>query len=184
MKNSTFWILMLCLFISFGFKPPKNKSPKEDILYTKYGGNIDSMLAGERKRDSLERPYLYQSFEDLEEIKTNAIDDESIIYEKVEKMPVFENGKDDINTFLAKNINYPLECKESSIQGTVFIKFVVQAAGGIRDIQVMKSPKECNMLEKEAIRVVKLSGNYWKAGKQNGKKVDVYNILPIRFKLQ
>ncbi|HOY49328.1 MAG TPA: energy transducer TonB [Flavobacteriales bacterium] len=112
------------------------------------------------------------------------VDTKEQVFTIVEEMPVFENGKDDINTFLAKNINYPLECKESSIQGTVFIKFVVQAAGGIRDIQVMKSPKECNMLEKEAIRVVKLSGNYWKAGKQNGKKVDVYNILPIRFKLQ
>lgn len=106
------------------------------------------------------------------------------VFTLVAEMPVFVKEGDDINTFLAKNINYPLECKESNVQGTVYIRFIVQAAGGIRDIQVMKSPKECNMLEKEAIRVVKLSGNYWKAGKQSGKKVDVSFNLPVRFKLQ
>lgn len=111
-------------------------------------------------------------------------DPKNSIYSIVEEMPVFVKEGEDINTFLAKNINYPLECKERSVQGTVYIRFIVQAAGGIRDIQVMKSPKECNMLEKEAIRVVKLSGKYWKAGKQNGKKVDVSFNLPVRFKLQ
>lgn len=112
------------------------------------------------------------------------VDTKDQVFTIVEEMPVFEKGGEDINTFLAKNINYPLECKESNVQGTVYIRFIVQAAGGIRDIQVMKSPKECNMLEKEAIRVVKLSGNYWKAGKQSGKKVDVSFNLPVRFKLQ
>jgi TonB family protein len=87
-------------------------------------------------------------------------ENENRVFDIVEEMPVFVKEGEDINTFLAKNINYPLECKEEGIQGTVYIKFIVQAAGGIRDIKVMRSPKECNMLEKEAIRVVKLSENY------------------------
>jgi protein TonB len=111
-------------------------------------------------------------------------ENENRVYDIVEEMPVFEHEGEDINTFLAKKINYPSECKESNIQGAVYIKFIVQAAGGIRDIKVMRSSIACNMLEKEAIRVLTLSGNFWKAGKQNGKKVDVYYNIPIRFKPQ
>lgn len=106
------------------------------------------------------------------------------IFTIVEEMPVFVQEGVDFNTFVAKQMKYPQECKEMSVQGTVYIRFVVPAEGGVRDIQVMKAPKECIALEKEAIRIVNLSSKFWKAGKQNGKAVNVFYTLPIRFKLQ
>lgn len=106
------------------------------------------------------------------------------IFTIVEEMPVFVQEGVDFNTFVAKQMKYPQECKEMSVQGTVYIRFVVPAEGGVRDIQIMKAPRECQALEKEAIRIVNLSSKFWKAGKQNGKAVNVYYTLPIRFKLQ
>ena len=63
------YLVALVLYISFtGFKPPKNTFPKGDILYSKYGGNVDSMMAGERKLDSMARPFLYQMKEEAKGI--------------------------------------------------------------------------------------------------------------------
>jgi protein TonB len=111
-------------------------------------------------------------------------DPKNSIYSFVEEMPVFVKEGNDFNTFVAKQMRYPQECAEMGVEGTVYIRFVVSAEGGVRDIQIMKSPKECQALEKEAIRIVNVSSQFWKAGKQSGKAVNVYYTFPIRFKLQ
>ena len=177
MKNSTFWILMLCLFISFGFKTTKNKSPKEDILYTKYGGNIDSMLAGERKRDSLERPYLHQSFEDLEEIKTNAIDDESIIYEKVEKMPIFENGNQGLTEYLKTATTFIADTLVGK-NANVIVKFYINTFGDAKNPKIIKTDNPA--FDLQTILIIENMPK-WEAATQNGKAVNCYQVLPIKF---
>lgn len=106
------------------------------------------------------------------------------VFTIVEEMPVFDKEGVDFNTFVAKQMKYPQECADMGVQGTVFIQFIVTAQEGVRDIKVLKSPGECKALEKEAIRIVNLSSNFWKAGKQNGKAVNVYYTFPIKFKLQ
>ena len=68
------------------------------------------------------------------------------------------------------------------VEGKVFIKFVVDKEGIINQVAVLRGVSDCNLLEKEALRVVR-SMPKWTPGKQHGKAVSVYFTLPISFKL-
>ncbi len=120
----------------------------------------------------------------VEPTEPPAVDTKEQVFTIVEEMPVFDHEGVDFNTFVAKQMKYPQECVDMSVQGTVYVRFVVPAQGGVRDIEILKSPGECKALEKEAIRIVNLSSKFWKAGKLNGKAVNVNFTFPIKFKLQ
>lgn len=100
----------------------------------------------------------------------------------VEEMPTFPGGDRAMMDFISKNIVYPPLARDSSIQGKVRIKFVVDVDGTLRDIQVVGKPRLGYGLEEAAIAVVKKMPA-WKPGKHNGKAVPVYFMLPISFKL-
>lgn len=98
----------------------------------------------------------------------------------VEQMPEFENGVKAMYEFLGKNIVYPAVARENGIEGTVYVGFVVSKDGTIRDVQIKRGiGGGCN---EEAVRVVKMMPK-WKAGKQNGKAVNVAFTIPVKFKL-
>jgi len=99
----------------------------------------------------------------------------------VPEMPHFPGGENEMHTFLASRIRYPGEAREVSIQGTVFITFVVETDGSITNIRVLRGiGSGC---EEEAIRVIK-SMPPWVPGKQNGIAVRVRLTLPVKFTLQ
>ena len=104
------------------------------------------------------------------------------IYRSVEQMPEFPGGEDALAEFLRNHIRYPAIARENSIQGTVFLQFVVGRDGSISDVKVLNNPLLGGGCEEEAIRVVK-SMPKWRPGRQNGQAVLVYFNLPIRFKL-
>ncbi len=98
----------------------------------------------------------------------------------VEQMPEFENGVKAMYDFLSKNMVYPTIARENGIDGTVYVGFVVNKDGVIRDVHVKRGiGGGCN---EEAMRVVKMMP-HWKAGKQNGKAVNVAFTIPVKFKL-
>ena len=99
-KYFTFIITLIGFIGLTGFKPPKNTYPKGDILYSKYGGNLDSMTTGERKLDSLAHPYLYQPKEEEKKEESSSIDDESVILEKAEIMPQFPEGEAGLKDYI------------------------------------------------------------------------------------
>jgi protein TonB len=83
--------------------------------------------------------------------------------------------------FIGKNLKYPASARRMGIEGSVFVSFIVDKAGVISDVQVVKGiSADC---DKEAERVVKQMPN-WKPGKQNGRAVKSKFVLPIKFKLQ
>ena len=83
--------------------------------------------------------------------------------------------------FLATNTNYPSEAKINNISGTVYVTFVVNKDGTIRDVRVVRGVTK--LLDEEAIRVVKLMPK-WIPGKTRGKNVDVAYNIPIKFILK
>ncbi len=104
------------------------------------------------------------------------------VFMVVEDMPEFEGGEPgDFRYFIAKNLAYPQKAREESIEGKVFIQFVVGADGIVKNAEVVRSAHP--LLDAEAIRVVNLSPA-WTPGKQKGKNVDVQFTFPINFKLQ
>lgn len=104
------------------------------------------------------------------------------IFTFVEQPPSFPGGEEALNKFLSKNIRYPRVAQENGISGTVFVQFVVDSEGNIKDVKTVGAAKGGG-LEEEAVRVVR-SMPKWKAGKQNGRQVSVQFNLPIRFTLQ
>lgn len=104
------------------------------------------------------------------------------IFTFVEQPPSFPGGEDALNKYLSKNIRYPHVAQENGISGTVFVQFVVDSDGNIKDVKTVGATKGGG-LEEEATRVVKTMPK-WKPGKQNGRFVSVQYNLPIRFTLQ
>lgn len=108
--------------------------------------------------------------------------DTTELYTVVEEMPQFPGGNDKLMMFIAENINYPNEAKESGCQGKVFVKFVVGVNGVVYDKQVLKSGG-CSAIDKEALRVLGLMPT-WTPGKENGIPVRVAYMLPVNFQLK
>jgi len=102
-------------------------------------------------------------------------------YTFVEMMPAFPGGEAALARFLHDNVRYPHLAQETEIQGSVFVQFIVDREGNIRDVKTVGANKGGG-LEEEAVRVVKKMPK-WKAGKQNGEYVNVQFSLPIRFTL-
>jgi len=83
--------------------------------------------------------------------------------------------------YIGSHIHYPELAKESNVQGTVYITFVVNKNGEITDIETKRGiGSGC---EEEAMRVVK-SMPHWTPGLMNGNAVRVQYILPVKFSLK
>ena len=123
--------------------------------------------------------------------------EEEEIFVVVEQMPMFPGceGESDIKVrkkcsdqkmleFIYKNIKYPQVAKENNIEGTVVLKFVVDEKGRVDNIIILKDiGANCGH---EAERVVKLMNEQnilWEPGKQRGRPVKVWFMLPVKFKL-
>ena len=103
------------------------------------------------------------------------------VYQVVDEMPVYPGGDAALLKYLAKNTTYPVDAKEKGIQGKVVARFCVNTDGSISKVTVVKaaSPE----LDMEAIRVVKTLPAF-QPGKQGGKPVPVWYMVPINFTLQ
>ena len=115
----------------------------------------------------------------IEETAEDVMEEE--IFTIVQDMPSFPGGDGAMLSYLGKNIKYPTLAKESGIQGTVYVTFVVEKDGAVSNVKVLRGIG--GGCDEEAIRVVK-SMPRWTPGKQRGKPVKVQYNLPCRFVLQ
>lgn len=102
------------------------------------------------------------------------------IFDVVEEVPEFLGGIEKLYEYLSENINYPEQAKDFSIQGKVFVQFVVWKDGTIKDVKVVKGSHK--LLNKEALRVINNMPN-WIPGKQRGINVNARFTLPIKFRI-
>ena len=99
----------------------------------------------------------------------------------VEEMPTFPGGDAALLKYIGEHTQYPEVAKENNIQGRVIIRFCVTAKGGVSQVSVLKGVDP--ELDKEAIRVVNTLPPF-KPGKQGGKPVPVWYMVPITFTLK
>ena len=99
----------------------------------------------------------------------------------VEEMPMFPGGDVELLKYIAEHTEYPEIAKENNIQGKVIVRFCVTAKGGVSQVSILKGVDE--ELDKEAIRVVNTLPAF-KPGKQGGKPVPVWYMVPINFTLK
>jgi len=99
----------------------------------------------------------------------------------VEEMPSFPGGDAELLKYIGENTNYPEVAKENNIQGRVIVRFCVTAKGGVSQVSILKGVDP--ELDAEAIRVVN-SLPLFRPGKQGGKPVPVWYMVPITFTLK
>jgi protein TonB len=99
----------------------------------------------------------------------------------VEEMPMYPGGESALMKFIGEHTQYPEIAKENNIQGKVIVRFCVTPKGGVSQVSVLKGVDP--ELDKEAMRVVTTLPAF-KPGKQGGKPVPVWYMVPISFTLK
>ena len=124
---------------------------------------------------------------------------------EIDEQPKFPGGDVGFITFLQKNIRYPQIAKENGVQGIVFVTFVINKAGDVKELKLFNNSENKakfqttidtsdikqranyqqaqKELEKEAIRVFQTTPK-WSAGKANKQFVNVRYVMPVYFKLK
>ncbi|MCB0818756.1 MAG: energy transducer TonB, partial [Flavobacteriales bacterium] len=115
----------------------------------------------------------------IEEPEEEVVEEQ--IFTIVEEMPSFPGGEEELFKYLGKSIKYPQMAADAGISGVVYVTFVVDKDGKVKDAKVLRGIG--GGCDEEAIRVVKAMPP-WKPGKQRGKAVKVQYNLPIRFTLK
>lgn len=120
-----------------------------------------------------------ESKADVVTVKEESVDGE-IPFVVVEEMPVFPGGDEALLKYIAENVRYPEAAKNQKIQGKVIVRFCVTAKGGIDLISVLRGVNPD--LDAESLRVVQTLPAF-KPGRQGGKDVPVWYMIPITFAL-
>ncbi|MEJ2594324.1 MAG: M56 family metallopeptidase [bacterium] len=103
------------------------------------------------------------------------------VYRVVQTMPEFPGGTQALLNYVAQNIQYPEEAKRDSIQGKVFVQFVVEKDGSVSGAKILRGVG--GGCDKESLRVVSSMPD-WKPGlDEDGKPVRVEYTLPIKYAL-
>ena len=107
-----------------------------------------------------------------------------IVYNKAEIDPAFTGGDKEMRKYLRENLKYPEAARDRGVEGTVFVEFVVDATGNVREVVAsdVVGDNVDQELKDESVRVVTAMPK-WVAGRQRGKSVDASFSLPITFEL-
>ncbi len=120
-----------------------------------------------------------QPEEEIIKIVENS-NDENPTFFIVEEMPEFPGGDEALRDFISNSVQYPKGAQNNGIQGRVYVQFVVDTDGSIKNVKIARGVH--SSLNNEAMRVVKSMPN-WKPGVQRGKPVRVSYTVPINFEL-
>ncbi|HKJ42627.1 MAG TPA: energy transducer TonB [Sunxiuqinia sp.] len=106
--------------------------------------------------------------------------DKDQVFLVTDKMPEYLGGERQLRNDIASEVKYPVLAQEQGIEGTVYVRFVIDTDGNVRNVELAKSVDPA--LDHEAMRVVRrLSG--WKPAEKDGKLVCVSYTVPISFRL-
>lgn len=96
-------------------------------------------------------------------------------------MAQFPGGEQALIAFMNKTVKYPQIAVEQDLQGTVFLRFVVEKDGSVGEVRVMKSlSKEC---DQAAITALKKAPRFSPAKNERGEPVRVWFKFPVRFEI-
>lgn len=109
-------------------------------------------------------------------------EDRDHVFTGVEIPPSFPGGEEALARYLGSHLRYPQLASETGVSGVVFVQFVVDYEGNVKDVKPVGARKGAG-LEEEASRVIKAMPK-WKPGKQNGRAVSVLYNIPVNFRLE
>jgi len=170
--------------------PPPPPPPADVVQQAKYvppvvvdsvkpEENVQLMTADEAQIEVQDQEVVEIVEEVKEEVQEE--DPEATPFVVVEEMPMFPGGDAELLKYIAEHTQYPEIAKENNIQGRVIVRFCVTSKGGVSQVSILKGVDP--ELDAEAIRVVN-SLPAFKPGKQGGKPVPVWYMVPITFTLK
>ena len=106
---------------------------------------------------------------------------DTTIYDNVEVMATYRGDIDALYRHIAFEMHYPESALADSVQGRVFVRFVVETDGRLTNFEVVRTPDE--RLSAEAIRVIKLT-EPWVPAKNRGQNVRCHFVMPVYFRLK
>lgn len=112
-------------------------------------------------------------------VSYNAQTDQKV-YEQVDQQAEFVGGLKEMANYIQKELHYPQTAKDKKVGGKVFVKFVVTKDGLVQNAQVLKGVEDCVECDAEALRVIS-SMPKWTPAKKDGKTVNCYYNIPIKF---
>jgi len=102
-------------------------------------------------------------------------------FQEVATPPEFKGGQEALIKYIVENVKYPEEAKKKGITGKVFVEFLIDEKGKVKEAKIKQSVDP--LLDAEAHRVI-ASMPDWTPGKDDkGKPVKVVMVLPIMFSL-
>ena len=108
----------------------------------------------------------------------NKVDSSGIVYDVVDRMPVYPDGTRQLFNDLRNNLKYPEEALKSKVRGKAGIEFTVSIDGSLNDFQVIK--KLGYGCEEEIIRLVK-EGPKWIPSTEDNKPFESTVRVRLRF---
>jgi protein TonB len=99
----------------------------------------------------------------------------------VEEMPLFPGGDQALLKYIASHTVYPEAAKQNDIQGRVIVRFCVTSKGAVEKVSILEGINP--LLDNEALRVTQ-SLPAFKPGRQGGKPVPVWYMIPVTFTLR
>ncbi|MBK8882726.1 MAG: TonB family protein [Bacteroidales bacterium] len=156
-----------------------------------YPGQADQILVNEVKKVVLSSPKwdapknkaVDAPFPSSVTLKFKLPDEISVKEEPfvvAEVMPEYPGGDSELLKFIQENARYPEKAKAEKIEGRVILRIIVNTDGNSEGISILKGVDP--LLDAEAMRVCSLLKGFT-PGKQNGKAVNVWYMIPVNFVL-
>ncbi|HNI45885.1 MAG: energy transducer TonB [Chitinophagales bacterium] len=95
----------------------------------------------------------------------------------VDEVPMFREGLEAMQQYIAKHFSYPAWAKEMCIQTTIYVSCVIDALGKPQNVVIQRGFHYD--FDQEAVRIVQNMTN-WQPALRKGKAVSVEMIIPIR----
>lgn len=102
------------------------------------------------------------------------------VFDVVENPPSFKGGMEAWQAYLKENLRYLEAAKRMGIEGNVYVAFVIDSEGKVRNAELLRGVM--SELDNEALRVVENSPD-WIPGTHRNKQVNVRMRVPIQFRL-
>lgn len=108
------------------------------------------------------------------------------VFYSVDKAAEYKNGRDALEEKILSNLKYPEDAKNWGVEGTIFVKFVVDEDGEIpfattsTDIETSMEVY-LNELEEQAIEAVKATSGNWEPAEVDNVDVSSLAVVPVTF---
>ena len=161
-------------------KPPEPPKPKTVIIDlkiveddVKLEDNLDFDAFDANQNDAIKIATVVGNKEEE--------DEEAKVFLIVEDMPSFQGGTiENFRNYIQTTVKYPMIAIENSINGIVYVNFIVNRQGEVSEINIIRGVDPS--LEGAVITALKQAPK-WEPGKQRGKPVNVVFTIPVRFVL-